>query len=137
MRKIKRDNGAAAKAEIGFFRRSLKELEGLGASRLGDMATNLSNAVEALDQATTWLLDPGRSPDEVLAVASPYLRLFGLTAAGAYLANGTSAALREAGAPKDFVPASRFYAEHMLIAAPAVARTVIRGAGAVLEEQRA
>ena len=134
MRKVKRDGGTATKSELDLFRRIREELDSLGASSLGDMSTNLSDAIDALDQATDWVLAGGRSADELLAVATPYLRLFGLTAAGAYLAKGVTAALREAGAPPDFVPACRFYAEHLLIAAPALARTVMRGAGAVLEQ---
>ena len=134
MRKVKRDGGTAAKSELDLFRRIREELDSLGASSLGDMSTNLSDAIDALDQATDWVLADGRSADQLLAVATPYLRLFGLTAAGAYLAKGVTAALREAGAPPDFVPACRFYAEHLLIAAPALARTVMRGAGAVLEQ---
>ena len=134
MRKVKRDGGTAAKSELDLFRRIREELDSLGESSLGDMSTNLSDAIDALDHATDWVLADGRSADELLAVATPYLRLFGLTAAGAYLAKGVTAALGEAGAPPDFVPACRFYAEHLLIAAPALARTVMRGAGAVLEQ---
>ena len=100
-----------AKSELDLFRRIREELDSLGREPWRH-EHNLSDAIDALDQATDWVLADGRSADELLAVATPYLRLFGPTAAGAYLAKGVTAALREAGAPPDFVPACRFYAEN-------------------------
>ena len=132
MRKVKRDAGKAAKSELGLFRRILEELNGLGAPRLGDMrAICPRRSTVSTERRTGWWRRPGARMNCLRSL--PYLRLFGLTAAGAYLAKAASVAHRETGAPPDFVPACRFYAEHLLIGAPALAQTVMRGANAVFE----
>jgi alkylation response protein AidB-like acyl-CoA dehydrogenase len=131
VRKVVRDRGAAAWAEIARLRAAARDAATANAAALGPIAARTGDAVEALAQATDWLLAPGRGERERLAVAHPYLELFGLAAGGAYLARGAVAALRE-DAPEGFLSAARVHAAHALAAAPGLAASVMTGADAVL-----
>jgi acyl-CoA dehydrogenase len=75
-----------------------------------------------------------KKPDDALAGATPYLRLFGLAAGGAYLAE---AALASRPAAKDSAAAARistarFFAENIAPAASGLERAVVAGADSVL-----
>jgi acyl-CoA dehydrogenase len=76
------------------------------------------------------------APDAALAGATPYLRLFGLAAGGAMLAEEALAASRHADAgvadKPGRVAVARFFAENLAAPAPALARIVIAGADAVI-----
>jgi hypothetical protein len=61
-------------------------------------------------------------------VATPYLRLFGLTAGGAYLAKGALSV----GAASPRVVLARYFAETLLTEVPGLGETVSGGADAVL-----
>ncbi len=80
-------------------------------------ARELGEGIELLRNTTEWLLARD-NPNDRLAAATPYLRLFGIVAGGAYLALGAAVAV-EAGADEDpFLTAkiatARFYAEQLL-----------------------
>jgi acyl-CoA dehydrogenase len=110
---------------------------------LGRLASRTSEALAALEEATVWLLAPERDQEEVLAGASPYLRLFGLAAGGALLAKGALAALGQeragAGDPihRAHIVTARFYAENLATGAAGLARAVIEGGGAIREARDA
>jgi butyryl-CoA dehydrogenase len=91
----------------------------------------LSEAIDALAAATEWMLAPAATERAALAVATPYLRLFGLASAGAFLAKGICSALRSNQNCADAIATTRFYAEHIATAAPGLSRTVVEGAEAV------
>jgi acyl-CoA dehydrogenase len=92
-------------------------------------------AVSALEEATgtlqTWLKDGGDRP---LASATPYLRLFGLTAGAAGLARGARAAqARRAGANDDQrMRLARYFAENHLPYTAALKTIVERGPDSLL-----
>jgi alkylation response protein AidB-like acyl-CoA dehydrogenase len=130
-RKVLRDRGEAALAEIGRLREAARLAAESNAPALGPIAPRTAEAVESLARATDWLLTPGRDARDRLAVATPYLELFGLALGGACLARGAVAALREA-APPGFLAAVRVHAAHALSAAAGLAETVTQGAEAVL-----
>jgi len=67
----------------------------------------------------------------VLAVATPYQRLFGIAAGGCYLARAALAGDVDAGRA-DRMRLARFFAETIAVGAPGLARAVTGGAGAVL-----
>ena len=81
----------------------------------------------------------GNAPQEALAGATPYLRLFALAQGGAALADGALAAsaLMQAGDGDPAHPARialcRFFAENLATAARGLEETVITGAGAIDE----
>jgi acyl-CoA dehydrogenase len=96
----------------------------------GATGARLSDAVDSLDRATTWLL--GAPPDAALAGATPYLRLFASAAGGCALAEEALAALRieDAGAPGR-VALARFFAENIAVQAGGLETTVTEGADSV------
>ena len=95
----------------------------------GWTAVRLSEAIDSLNRATQWLVaQTGTDPDAALAGASPYLRLFGITTGGCYLAQQALTAVRLGqGAPARLAVA-RFFAENFAVQAHALERTNVEGA---------
>jgi alkylation response protein AidB-like acyl-CoA dehydrogenase len=87
-RKLSQDGGDAARALIADMKVTLTELPRLYA---GKPVERFANAIEAVEDATLWLLDakadPARAAD-VLAAADAYLKLVGDVAGGWMLARG-------------------------------------------------
>ena len=74
------------------------------------------------------------SPNEALAGATPYLRLFGSTLGGCKLAEEALAARASGesfGDPQRYVTLARFFAENIAVQAGSLERTVTDGADAV------
>ena len=94
-----------------------------------------SPALDDLEAATAHLLallEAGRTA-EALAGATPYLRLFGLAAGGAYLAKGALASLSDPGAEAALrIATARFFAERLVPETAALRIAVVEGAEAVL-----
>ena len=136
-RKLPRRGGAPVATLIAGWRVVVDQAYRADAAELGALAPRLGEALDALEEATAWLLDPARDAEEALAGATPYMRLFGLTAGGALLAKGALAALglRRGGngdpALTGRVATARFYAENLLTDAPGLARAATGGAGAL------
>ncbi len=91
-RKLSQDGGESARALIAEMKDTLAVLPRLYA---GKPVERLANAIEAVEDATLWLLDakadPARAAD-VLAGADAYLRLLGDVVGGWLLAKGALAA---------------------------------------------
>ena len=91
-RKLSQDGGASAKALIAEMKATCGELKRLYS---GKPIERFVNAVEAVEDATLWLLDakadPARAAD-VLAAADAYLKLMGDVVGGWLLAKGALAA---------------------------------------------
>ena len=91
-RKLSMDGGEAAKALIVDMKTTLADLSGLYA---GKPVERFATAVEAVEDATLWLLDRKADPDaaaDVLAAADAYLKLLGDVIGGWMLAKGALAA---------------------------------------------
>ncbi len=91
-RKLSMDGGEAAKALIADMKTTLADLSGLYA---GKPVERFATAVEAVEDATLWLLDRKADPDaaaDVLAAADAYLKLLGDVIGGWMLAKGALAA---------------------------------------------
>jgi hypothetical protein len=127
-RKVGHEKGATASSLIGAMRALEAPLAGLG------------EAIDALEDATRWVVETfPADPNAVAAVSVPYLKLFGTVAGGWMMALAARAAreqLARPGADEAFLQAklasARFYAEHELPLAAALAREVTRGAASVL-----
>lgn len=137
-RKLALSGGEAVKREIAAMKAVLAALNAINVERFGDMEPRLAETVEALEKATAYMLERGRdSPNEALAGAAPYLRLFGLALGGTTLAKGALAAhrLEAAGDVDPSFPAriatARFFAENIASGASGLALCVIRGAASV------
>ena len=102
---------------------------------LGHIAVRLEAAIADCRAATAWLLAQLESGHgaEALAGATPYLRLFGLTAGTAYLARGALASGAETSGPASLrIAAARAFADTLTPQTAALRVTVIEGADAVL-----
>ncbi|HYC47747.1 MAG TPA: acyl-CoA dehydrogenase [Burkholderiales bacterium] len=127
-RKLAYDKGAAALALIAEMR------------RVQGAAVNLGGTIDALERATQWLLQAlQQDPKAAAAVSVPYLNLFGTVAGGWVHARAADIAKRRRSEPdsdRDFLTAklttARFYDEHILPRAQALASTVTTGADSVL-----
>jgi len=100
---------------------------------LGWTALRLSEAIDSLSRATQWLLaQSGKDGDLTLAGASPYLRLFGVTTGGCYLAQQALTAVRLGEAAPSRLALARFFAENFAVQAHALERTIVEGAPSLI-----
>lgn len=138
-RKLPLSGGAAVRAAIARIRKVQGRLAASRNPAFGQAAARLRDGVEALDRATSWMQAAmaGNRPEDALAGATPYLRLFGLAQGAAGLAEIALAAETTAAAG-DTSPAhagrialARFFAENLLTAAPGLEATVTAGAASV------
>jgi len=139
-RKIAYDRGATAFTLIAQMREIDAPLSAMGAAYLATR-TNLKSAIDALEAATRWLVDTcQRDPKAAAAVAVPYLELFGTVGGGWAMGRAAIIAQRRLEKPESdraFLQANiataRFYAEHVLPRARALADTVLWGSAAVID----
>jgi len=122
---------------ISELRQTAQDVMAINDPQLGRMGYRINGAVDALEEATDWLLqNGGDQPDLALAGATPYLRLFGLTTGGTYLARGALKALKAQENDKAPVASrialARFFAENQLPQAHGLS-SIIRGGGAFVE----
>ncbi|PKQ02394.1 MAG: acyl-CoA dehydrogenase, partial [Alphaproteobacteria bacterium HGW-Alphaproteobacteria-12] len=127
-RKLPLGNGGVVRTFIAEMRDTAKEARSSNDKTLTGIGVALDSALDTLEEATAYMLDALKStPDDCLAGASPYLRLFGIVAGGHYLALG---ALRSVGledAPSR-LSLARFYAASLLPAAHGLLGPSIAGA---------
>jgi alkylation response protein AidB-like acyl-CoA dehydrogenase len=132
MRKLPMRDGGA----VGDF---LAEIEGiepdLRSADLGAVADRLAEARDHLAEATAYLLSCD-NPNDALAGATPYLRMFGLLACSYYLARQALVATATAAAD-DWMAAkvatAQFYATQLLPQAGGLLPSVKAGADALFE----
>ncbi|MCV3210637.1 acyl-CoA dehydrogenase [Mesorhizobium sp. YC-39] len=116
-------------AELAAMANAVRTSNLKGFGRTADI---LDQALDDLTEATRFLqklLADGRS-DAALAGATPYLKLFSLTAGGAYLARGGLA-------DQSRVPLCRFFAENLLGEVRALKERVIGGADSLADAGKA
>ncbi|TMJ24087.1 MAG: acyl-CoA dehydrogenase, partial [Alphaproteobacteria bacterium] len=134
-RKLPLSGGAPARQIIGDIRRTVAAVDDVKDAAFGWTGARLRDAADALERATDWLLARRDNDlDTALAGATPYLRLFGLAAGGAYLAEEALAAARLAGNGSDAcgrIALARFFAENFAVSAGALERIVVEGAESV------
>jgi alkylation response protein AidB-like acyl-CoA dehydrogenase len=142
-RKLARDRGEAA----GFV---IAEMRGSSAAwakdpTLAHTAGVFAKAVDALESAVRYVVENyAGNPRGVAAGAVPLLKLFGVTAGGWQLLRSAEIARKRLEAPADGglsagfyrakIDTARFYADHLLAQAPALAHAVVHGAAGALAE---
>ena len=139
-RKIGRDRGAAMAALLAGIAHELEEITAQDPAVQAAKRGALEGVAE-LAQATKSLLGQlGNAQDRALAVAVPYLKLTGTVLGGWLHAKAAALAaqkLAAGSADADFLrgklATARFYAEHILPTAEALARVVQDGGAAVAE----
>jgi acyl-CoA dehydrogenase len=137
-RKLALAGGAAVHREIADMRSAARALREGNAESFGEMESCLEEALDAMERATVFMLESSSArPQDVLAGAAPYLRLFALARGGTALGRGGLAAHRLLSAGNsdpallDRIATARFFAENIATGAGGLEREVTRGAGSV------
>ncbi len=133
-RKLGLDGGEAVRALIAELRGIAEETMAINEPAFGRMGYRINEAVGELEEATEWMLQAIQSePNQAFAGATPYQRLFGLAAGGAWLGKGALAAHAGAeSAPPGAVSTARYFAENHLAETGALRKTVTGGAEALI-----
>jgi alkylation response protein AidB-like acyl-CoA dehydrogenase len=133
-RKLAPHGGEAVWALLGELSAIVDEVEASNDPAFGTTAAKLREGLAALERASNWLLQRlPNQPNEALAGATPYLRLFGSALGGCLLASEALAArnIDGIGDAQRYVTLARFFAENVTVQATALERTVTEGADAV------
>jgi len=134
-RKLAANGGEQVWALLDELSGIVKRVETSNDPTFGTSGAKLRDALASLERTSRWLLDRVASaPNDALAGATPYLRLFGSTLGGCMLAGEALAArdLGEAsGDPERYVTLARFFAENISVQAAALEKTVVDSAEAV------
>jgi butyryl-CoA dehydrogenase len=140
-RKIGQAGGETLRRMLKNFAAVAKQVAALNDPAFGTTAQRIAEALKILEGTSQHLL--AAKPHEQLAGATPYLRIFGLTAGAAYLAEIALAA-HHAKATGDTHPAhaariatARFFAESLLPQVAGLQQTVMGGADSVLQAEAA
>ena len=128
-RKLPLGNGSVVADYIGEMQQTVETCRQSNSPVLVDVAERLSNAIAVLQDTTDWLMAQKGSMD-VLAGATPYLRLFGLVAGCHYLARGAHAVTQDDVDPafaRRKTASTQFYAHNLLSAVGGLADAVKAG----------
>jgi alkylation response protein AidB-like acyl-CoA dehydrogenase len=139
-RKLARDDGAALKDLLDEMDQFLPALIKQPGDDFAAMHGHLGNAIESLRASGSWIVKKVKEDAAVAAaVAAPFLRLMGNAVGGYYLCQSAllaQADLASGADDADFLTAkimtARFYADHVLPQAIALAATVVAGSKTVL-----
>jgi acyl-CoA dehydrogenase len=131
-RKLAAQGGASVFALMDEMKDTVSRVEASNDPAFGLTALRLREALAALDRASRWLLERMTTkPNDALAGATPYLRLFGSTLGGCLLADQALAANKSDGGGKRQAALTRFFAENVSVHAPALEHSVTDSADAV------
>src|SRR3954469_12666493 len=134
-RKLAANGGASVWALLEELTGIVRQVEASNDPAFGTTGAKLRDALGSLDRTSRWLLERVASaPNDALAGATPYLRLFGSALGGCMLASEALAARNDgegAGDSLRHVTLARFFAESMAVQAPSLERTVMDSADAV------
>jgi len=134
-RKLPLNGGATVKAYVKELRDIAARVQATNDPAFGTTGAKLHAALDDLARATDWLLAQLKSaPQNALAGATPYLRLFGSTAGGCLLADEAMAALRAGDAAAravERVALARFCAENIVVQSGGLAAAVTEGGDSI------
>jgi hypothetical protein len=133
-RKLSANGGASVWALIDELSGIVKQVELSNDPAFGTTGAKLRDALGSLERSSKWLLERVTSkPNDALAGATPYLRLFGSTLGGCMLAGEALAAKSngDGGDPQRYVTLARFFAENISVQAISLEKTVVDSADAV------
>jgi hypothetical protein len=132
-RKLPLSGGAAIAAHLKELRGIVDAVAASNDPAFGWTPVRLGEALNSLTNASKWLIGAlDKEADAALAGATPYLRLFGLTTGGCYLAQQALAALRLGEDARPRLTLARFFAENFAVQASALERTIVEGAPGLL-----
>jgi alkylation response protein AidB-like acyl-CoA dehydrogenase len=134
-RKIAREGGATAKAVVALWRQFDGDLAKSKHPDVQAIRASFAAGVQAVSDSVEFICKEA-DPYRTFAGAVPFLKLMGIVAGGWQMARAALAAEKNAAADKSFYEAkiktARFYADHVLVQAPALSNTVVKGAAAVM-----
>jgi butyryl-CoA dehydrogenase len=137
-RKTSRDGGATARRFIAQMRATAGELAKAGGD-LAAIGARLSVAVDAYEKVVDFVVSQFRNDIRaVFAGSVPYLKLAGIVHGGWQLGRAAIAAQRmikdgrDVGFAQAKIATARFFADHMLVAAPGLADTIAAGSAGTL-----
>ncbi|GAK46118.1 acyl-CoA dehydrogenase domain-containing protein [Tepidicaulis marinus] len=129
-RKLPLGNGEVVKAYLDEIAESVEKARASNDPDLGIVADRLEEGLSGLEEATDWMLARLKdAPNDCLAGASPYLKLFGTVAGGHYLTRAALLASGEEG-PKVL---ARFFAENFAGPAKGLVSAAIAGESALMD----
>jgi hypothetical protein len=139
-RKIAREAGATAKAVLAEWKKFDAALGGSKNADIQAIRKSFAAGVAAVGESVDYIVaNAGKDVRGVFAGAVPFLRLMGIVAGGWQMARAALAAekkLAEKDADKAFLEAkiktARFFADHVLVQAPALRNTVVDGSSGVM-----
>jgi len=137
-RKIAREGGATAKSWLEHLQAFDAALAKSGNADVKAIRGSLQAGAKAVRECVEFIVaNAGTDAPGTFAGAVPFLKLMGIVAGGWQMARAALAAERALGSgDKAFLEAklatARFYADQVLVQAPALRDTVVRGAGAVM-----
>jgi 3-(methylthio)propanoyl-CoA dehydrogenase len=144
-RKMGREEGRTALALVAEMEKLLPSLAASSDANLKAIGEGLGAAVARLKETVQWVAKTyGTNPAAVAAGSVYVLKLMGITVGGWMLARSAQIAskmLADGEGEADFLRAkvltARFFADHVMSQAPALAATVTRGADSVLAMEEA
>jgi hypothetical protein len=143
-RKIAREGGATAREWISVLKKLDAELGKSGNPDIKAIRASLAAGAQAVADGVDFIVaNSGKDVKGVFAGAVPFLKLMGIVAGGWQMARAALIAEKKMdGGEESFLQAkiktARFYAEHVLVQAPGLRDTVVRGGAGVMaltEEQ--
>src|SRR6201996_8492419 len=130
-RKLGVNNGASVWALLDELAGTVGKVEASNDPAFGTTGAKLRDALGSLERASKWLLEHlAARPNDALAGATPYLRLFGSTLGGCMLA-GEALAAKGNGDGERYVTLARFFAENVSVQSGSLEKTVTDSAEAV------
>jgi alkylation response protein AidB-like acyl-CoA dehydrogenase len=139
-RKIAREGGATAREWIAVLKKLDSELAKSGNADIQAIRASLAAGAQAVADCVEFIVkNAGSDVKGVFAGAVPFLKLMGIVAGGWQLARSaliSEKRIKENVSDKSFheakIATARFYADQVLVQAPALRNTVVSGAGQVM-----
>src|SRR5438067_8272705 len=137
-RKIGRDGGETAKEWIAQLKQFEAQLSKSNNENLVALRSQFAAGVQALADCVEFIVaSSAKDPRPAFAGAVPFLKLMGIVAGGWQMGRAALAAERTLqSGERSFLEAkiatARFYADHVLVQAPALRNTVVNGAAGVM-----
>src|SRR5690349_21201503 len=130
-RKIAREAGATARAWLASLRALDVELGKSASADIKVLRAQLASGVQAVADCVNFIVE-SKDPHATFAGAVPFLKLMGVVAGGWQMARAALAAERKLDAgDRGFLTAkiatARFYGDHVLVQAPGLRDTVVKG----------
>ena len=136
-RKIAREGGATARAWVQALKKLDVELARSANPDIQAIRAALAAGAAAVGEAVDFIVaNAAKDVKGVFAGAVPFLKLMGIVAGGWQMARAALLAEKRVASDQAFYEAkiatARFYADHVLVQAPALRNTVVQGGAAVM-----